>query len=569
MTATLVHRGPDGGGTWQGDHVALGHRRLAVLDPTAAGAQPMHLGDLALTYNGEIYNFRSLRDELPGPFTTRTDTEVLLHRFRRDGEACLDALDGMFAFAIWDARTRTLFAARDRFGVKPLYYRETPDAGLAFASELKALLALGRPEIEPSAVWDFFTYRYMPAPKTFFRGIHALPAAHCLTFRDGRLDVRRWWSPEVEKARTDPLEALDELDSRLREAVRSHTVSDVPLGVFLSGGLDSTAIVSQLERPRTFTLGFDVATRDERDDARAIAAHFGTNHTDQGVAAVDVAEALAHMPELYDEPFGDSSAWATHLLARAARRDVTVALSGDGGDEAFSGYGWYATFSRFEAASPLASRLAAIAAAWLPPFSPLGRSASRRGDLDLERYAALVGPFDARQKRALLTPDFVPDDYDDLWALRRHWREELEPWKRMQWLDLHTFLPDDILVKVDRASMAASLEVRPPLLDHRLVELALSLDPSLLRDARGGKRLLRDWLAKRVPASVIERPKRGFSMPVRRWIETDPSPLDAALTRLEREGWLRTRRRPRRRPRLGSDQIWCLLVLDRWMQSAV
>jgi len=557
MTERLVHRGPDAGGVWRGDGVALGHRRLAIIDLSDAGTQPMHHGPLSLTYNGEIYNYRALRRALDGPFDSESDTEVLLRLLARDGEGALEKLDGMFAFAAWDAEARTLLAARDRLGIKPFFWRELPGGGLAFASEIKALLALGPAETDPEALSDFFTYRYVPAPRTIHRGIHKLPAGHLLRWHDGRVTVRRWWQPEPTTERRDAAAAGEELGALLADAVTGQTVADVPVGVFLSGGIDSTATVACLDRPRTFAVGFDVGSYDELPFAREVARHFGTDHCETSVHGLDMGEALDAAVAQYDEPFADSSSWATHVVCREARKDVTVALSGDGGDELFAGYGWYAKW--FQLGS---SRAAAVAAAMLPPFSSAGRSLGRRGLDPLARHASLVGPFTGRQKRALLTPEVARARDDDLWAFRAHWREDLPPLQRLQWLDLHTFLADDILVKVDRASMAVSLEVRPPLLDHRLVEFAFTLHPDLLWRGDGpGKLLLREWLRPRVPAAVLERKKRGFSMPIRRWLEAEPGRLPAALARLASAGVLKDAHARR----FGSDQAWCLLVLDRWM----
>ena len=559
MTERLAHRGPDAAGVWRGEGVALGHRRLAILDLREVGTQPMHRGPLALTYNGEIYNFRTLRKALPGPFHTETDTEVLLHLFAREGDAALQRLHGMFAFALWDAESRTLFAARDRLGIKPLFYRTLPGGGLALASEIKALIALGPATSDPSALSDFFTYRYVPTPKTIYRDIRKLPAGHSLRWQAGHVQISRWWQPEASTRRRDPVAAREELGALLTEAVQSHTVSDVPLGVFLSGGLDSSATVACLERPRTFSVGFDVASYDELPFARRVATHFGTEHHERRVEALDVDEALEASVQMLDEPFGDSSTFATFVVSREARKHVGVALSGDGGDEIFGGYGWYAKWFRYGS-----SRTAALAAALLPPFSASGRSLSRRGAPPLARYASLVGAFSPAQKRALLVPEIANAVEDERWAWRAHWRPELPPLQRMQWLDLHTFLPDDILTKVDRASMAVSLEVRPPLLDHRLVEFALTLHPDLLQQGGLGKQLLREWLRPRVPSEVLTRPKRGFSMPVRRWLAAEPARLEAAMARLARTGVLRNAKIPR----LGSDQLWCLLILDRWLQHA-
>jgi asparagine synthase (glutamine-hydrolysing) len=558
MTDRLVHRGPDAGGTWSGRDVHLGHRRLAILDLSDAGIQPMSHGPFTITYNGEVYNFRELRSSLPGPFRSESDTEAVLHLYAEHGPACVEKLHGMFAFAIWDERSRTLFAARDRLGIKPLYYRKRGE-GLAFASELKALVELGRPEVDRSALRDYFTYKYVPAPRTIYRDVHKLPPGHTLTFRDGQLSLRRYWEPAVSSARGRPEAALEELDALLTDAVRSHTLSDVPLGVFLSGGLDSSAIVACLERPKTFSIGFDVETKSELGHARVVAEHFGTDHSEEIVAGVDVEQALDAIPGMYDEPFGDSSAWVTHVVSREARKHATVALSGDGGDEVFSGYGWYRKWLAYGD-----SRGARLLTRVLDPFSPMGRSAHRRGADDLARYAGLVGPFNLAQQRRLLAPELLEAGPDPLWHLRRFWREELEPRKRMQWLDLHTYLPDDILTKVDRASMAVSLEVRPPLLDHRLVELALTFDPALLEHEGRDKRMLRDLMGGRLPRHTLERGKQGFSMPVRRWCAERPELLEGALRRLAQAGILRSPARPR----LGGEQMWSLLVLDRWMQRA-
>lgn len=557
MTERLRHRGPDDGGTFEAPGVALGHRRLSILDLSTAGHQPMTLGALALVYNGELYNFRALRSELPGPFVSESDTEVLLHLWAREGPRCLARLQGMFAFALWDGATRTLFAARDRLGIKPFHYAELSD-GLAFASEPKALLALGPRSPDPAALVDFLTYKYVPAPRTAWQGIAALPPAHLLRF-DGRLVVERWWWPDATVKAESEESSVAEFSARLRDAVVSHTLSDAPVGVFLSGGLDSTAIVSHLDRPSTFTVGFDTGDRDDARYARLVAERFETRHHEETVAAPDLEEALDAVPQLYDGPFGDSSSWATFVVSRAARRSVKVALSGEGGDELLSGYGRY---ERFLGARP--SRALGTLSRLLPPFSSAARSLHRRGAGGLALYDALVSAFPLPQKRALLAPGLVPSDYDHLWALRRHWREDLEPSKRMQWLDLHTYLPDDLLVKADRASMAVSLEVRPPFLDHRLVELALALPPERLRRDGRGKWILRRALAGRVPAEVLSRPKQGFSMPVRRWAEGAPDLVAEALRRLARAGLLR-HGRPRR---LGGEQTWSLLVLDRWVRHA-
>lgn len=559
MTRRLTHRGPDHLKVWRAPGVHLGHTRLAILDLSPAGNQPMTHGDATITYNGEIYNFRELRRQLEGPFHSDGDTEVLLHLFARDGERCLQQLQGMFAFAIWDARRQRLFAARDRLGIKPFFYRELP-GGFAFASEIKALLDLGQPAIDPSALRDYFTYKYIPQPKTIYSGIRELPPAHTLVW-DGTLHIERYWTPSTEITVREFDEALPQLDRLLGEIVPAHTVADVPVAVFLSGGIDSTTVTAQLDRPRTVTIAMDIKRRDEAPVARRVADHFGTIHHEEMASSIDLVEALDTVPPIFDEPFGDSGAWSNYLVSRLARRHAIVALAGEGGDELFCGYQWYSKWLTDR--STLVTRTMATL---LPPLSRAARSAQRRTATGLERYAAFAGPFTSQQRVALLGPALEIDDYDELWHYRRYWREDLEPLKRMQWADIHTYLPGDLLTKVDRSSMAHSLEVRPPLLDHRLVEFALSLDTRLLRDVEGnrGKLVVRRLMQDRIPEGLFDRPKRGFNLPIADWVRSRPELLSGALDRL-------ADRRIIRRPRLHgftNEQTWTLLCLDRWLEQS-
>jgi asparagine synthase (glutamine-hydrolysing) len=559
MTRRLVHRGPDHQQIWRAPGVQLGHTRLAILDLSPAGNQPMHLDQLTLTYNGEIYNFRELRRQLVGPFRSDGDSEVLLHLYAQHGARCVDLLRGMFAFAIWDAKENRLFAARDRLGIKPLFYRELPD-GLAFASELKALLDLGQPPIDRTALRDYFTYKYIPDPKTVYSGIHKLPPGHTLTW-DGNLRIERYWSPSAAVQIADFEEAVPRLDELLREIIPAHTVADVPVAVFLSGGIDSTTVVAHLDRPRTITLGTDITRRDESPTARRVAAHFGTEHHEETASSVDLGEALEVAPGLFDEPFGDTGAWATFMVSRIARRHATVALTGEGGDELFCGYHWYSKWAAGRSTS-LHRALVRL----LPPFSRASRSSQRRASAGLDRYAAFLSPFTALQREHLLGPALAAGDYDDLWHFRRHWREDLEPLKRMQWADLHTYLPGDLLTKVDRASMAHSLEIRPPFLDHELVEFALSLDTRLLRDVEGrrGKLIVRRLMNGRVPDGLFDRPKRGFNLPMGSWVQRRSELLRGALDRLSQADIIR----PTTTTRFTNEQTWTLLFLDRWLQQS-
>lgn len=517
----------------------------------------MTSGPLTLVYNGEVYNYRDLRRGLPGPFHSDGDTEVVLCMFAEYGDSCVESLRGMFAFAIWDTENRRLFAARDRLGIKPFYYREL-EGGLAFASEIKALLELGRPDVDRTALRDYFTYKCTPAPKSIYCGISQLPPGHTLVWEDGTLRISRYWEPSLDVTITNEDDAVERLGALLAEVVPEHTLADVPVGVFLSGGIDSTTLVAHLDRPQTFTLGCDIKHRDESAKARAVARHFHTQHHEEVAQQIDLEKALETIPAVYDEPFGDSAAWSVYLVAEMAARKVKVCLSGEGGDELFAGYNTHSKY--FTDRATLLHRLAAWA---LPPFSRVARSCQRRTSKDLERYAAYVAPFTLRQKLELLGPELEDPDYDDLWHMRRFWRDDLEPLKRLQWLGFNNDLPGALLTKIDRASMAHSLEVRPPFLDHRLVELSLSLDSRLLRDIEGhrGKLLLRRLMEDRVPPGHFEHPKQGFNLPINRWLRRKPEVLDRALDRLDRAGIIR---RPTA-ARFSHEQAWSLLILDRWM----
>jgi asparagine synthase (glutamine-hydrolysing) len=557
MAQVLRHRGPDGEGLWSQPGVALSHRRLAIQDLTEAGSCPMVFDSHVLTYNGELYNHERLRAGLPGPWASSGDTEVLLRLLATQGRAGLDRLVGMFAFASWDTKNQRLLLARDRVGIKPLYYRLLPD-GIAFASELKALMVLGKPDIDESAVRDFLFHGYIPAPKTIYRGISKLPAGHTLTWQSGRVTIERYWNPSpaiVPRGAGDTLQLLDAL---LREAVPEQTVSDVPVGVFLSGGMDSALTAYYLDAPRTFTLGFEAALRSEVGAARRVAEHLHTEHREMMAPEADFAGALDRMALLFDEPFGDSAAWSNYLVAQFARSEVTVALSGEGGDEIFCGYPRY--WSRIGARSNLLNR---SLARYLPPLSRFGSSMQRRAYVGLPAYASALGGATAQQVDSLLAKRWQEPEYDYLWFYRQHWREDLQPLAQLRWLDLHTDLAEGLLTKVDRTSMAHSLEVRPPLLDHRLVEFMLSVDPKLLVDERRrrGKLLVRQLMERRLPPGHLNRPKSGFGLPVHQWLRRHPQLMRDAVRRLMDRGVLQRA--------VGSEfrRAWYLLVLDRWFTA--
>ncbi|MCB1056667.1 MAG: asparagine synthase (glutamine-hydrolyzing) [Acidobacteria bacterium] len=561
LASMLRHRGPDSSGFWRSGQAHLGHTRLSIIDLTPAADQPMQIGSQVLVYNGEVYNFRDLRREFPGDYVSHGDSEVVLRAYRALGETALTRFEGMFAFAIWDEATQELFLARDRFGIKPLYYRPLGD-GIAFASEVAPLLELGRPDLDWSALRDFLVYGYVPTPKTPWKGIFKLPAAHYLRWRAGGFSIQRYWNLEPGSRTISDERLRGELDERLRHAIEASAVADVPLGLFLSGGTDSAAIAC-FSSPsiRAFTLHQPERHRDESDHAAALCRHLGLEHQVVSSSTVDLPTAVDTMVSVFGEPFGDSAGLAAWLLARAVSREVKVVLTGEGGDELFYGYRWH---GRAMTCPP--SRLAGIGARLLPRLTRPARSNERRSLEGLERYAAFVGLFSPAQLGTLLGPVFGGPRAggDDLfWHLRRFWREDLPLQQRVQFVDFHTYLPDDLLTKVDRASMAWSLEVRPPLLDHRLVELAVTVEAAMHRDPLEdrSKRLLRRQIEQRLPAGYLDRPKSGFNLGIRRRVRRHRGLWKEARERLYDSGVVGTRRLLD----LTNDQIWALLVLDRWL----
>ncbi|MCL6621915.1 MAG: asparagine synthase (glutamine-hydrolyzing) [Syntrophobacterales bacterium] len=619
QTDTLRHRGPDAGGYLlacsasgavclrrDGDGLPeppagpwdlfLGHRRLAVLDLSEAAAQPMAAqGRYWISFNGEIYNYQELRRQLAAEGVTfrtaNSDTEVLLWAFVRWGEECLRHLRGMFAFAILDLKARRLFLARDRLGKKPLYYYASP-AGFQFASELKALLAdpeVPR-ELDPVALSQYLLYGYIPSPRTIFRGLAKLPPAHLAWVeldRPGELRLRRYWQPVAAGPEGSWKDWQEEFEAELTAAVRLRLVSDVPLGAFSSGGLDSTLVVRQMHRLgagplRTFAIGFPEAEASELPWARQVATRYRTEHTEEVVSP----DALALLPEVvrqFDEPFADSSALPTLIVSRLARRQVTVALSGDGGDEILAGYRRYHHAARLEHLwGPVPEGLrrplfGLLALAW--PARMRGKSFWQRAAAGGHLYRAIVS---RDQALGLVRPELrpAPGDQDLLHAhFTAAWEEGPRDFlTRLQYVDLLTYLPEDILVKADRASMAASLELRCPLLDHRLVELALGLPQALKYDGRRQKVLLRHLLAADLGPGFVERPKNGFQMPLRRWLKGDVAailtarllPKEAPLYRLcQPEAVAALLRRFLGGQQDLSEDLWRLLVLDEWCRQSL
>lgn len=539
---SLRHRGPDDEGLASTRELVLGFRRLAVIDPRQTANQPMASEDAAvcLVFNGEIYGYRDLRRELERQgrsFRTESDTEVLLNAYLEWGDAFVDRLDGMFALGIHDRRQGKLKLLRDRPGIKPLYYF-WDGRHFAFASELKAIEILcsgAGLEVDATALYDFLTYRYVPTPKTLYRNVFKLPPAHRLVvdLRRGQVEppVRYWELPVAIDG--DEQVAIEDAGERLRRcvarSVEEQLVADVPVGFFLSGGMDSSAVVAEAAAHhgdlKTFSIGFEVAEHTETRFATVVADLFATHHRVETFSESSMDRFFSELKTWYDEPFCDSSAFPTYFVSKCARESVTVALSGDGGDELFGGYNWYSRFRRYRSFPRLGSGRSWSFSDWLD----LGKRKLRHRSLprralnlaaelvcgELALYAKMMGGMTRGEKREYAERLDIDGDYDDYWYFRRHWREDLPLLTRLQYLDFHTYLPDDILTKVDRVSMANSLEVRVPLLSRRLVELAFSL-PERIRFHDGQLKGLMKYAYRGVlPAEILERGKKGFSVPAR------------------------------------------------------
>lgn len=547
MTDALRHRGPDAEGFFIDDCAALGHRRLSIVD-VATGQQPMGVvgGAVQIVFNGEIYNFGDLRRELEGrghDFVTHSDTEVILHAYLEWGEQCVERLNGMFAFAIWDARTRRLLFARDRVGKKPLYvYRR--GSLVAFASELEALRAGGLcpDELDLEALDCYFTLGYIPAPRTIYRDVRKLGAARCAIVHGEGERERRYWRPGFGEVRNLSLEAAtDEFEALLDDAVRCRLTSEVPLGAFLSGGLDSSLVVSSMarildRRVITNAIGFDDREFDELDAARMTAAHLDTDHHEY-VVRPRAAEILPQIARHFDEPLADSSAIPTWYVCEMARQSVTVALSGDGGDESFAGYTSrylpHAMESRVRGALPAALRTAVFAPAgriWpgsarLPYPLRLKTILENLAVGDVEAYYRDLAWLRDDTRIAVYSGDFVRSlkGFTAREAVCPYYAESgaVDAVGRAQDADMNVYLTDDVLVKVDRMSMAHSLEVRAPLLDYRIIDFAAALPTSLKQSGRQGKLPLRALGARRLPREILAMPKRGFSIPAAKWLRQD------------------------------------------------
>ncbi|MGZ4402396.1 MAG: asparagine synthase (glutamine-hydrolyzing) [Gaiellaceae bacterium] len=589
MSATLVHRGPDSSGEFSDQGVALAARRLSIID-LETGDQPLanEDGTVHVVQNGEIYNYRELRRELERAghsFRTQGDTEVLLHLYEEHGDRFAERLRGMFAAAIWDASHRRLVLARDRFGIKPLYYRHA-DNELAFASELRAL---PRGEIDLDALEAFLAFNSIPAPLTIFREIRKLPPGHLLIWEDGRHELRRFARPApLEELREDEeAELVEELRSRLRDSVRAHLVSDVPVGVLLSGGVDSAFLAAlaaeeSAEPLRTFSIGFEERSFDELAGARLVAERYGTQHQEL-VLRPDAALLLPALADAFDEPFADSSALPTYLVSQLAANDVKVALSGEGGDELFGGYYTYA-------ADLLAERVGGLARLARPLVERLPTSSSKASfDYKAKRFvrAAHLPSLERHHGwKEIFSPELRAEltgrssAFDPVDILRDRYRETegADELARLQDVDLGVYLVDDLLVKTDRASMAHSLEARVPYLDTVVTNLALALPTRHKIRGLSKKVLLRKAAAPLLPREIVHGKKRGFSIPAAAWLRGELEPFARqTLSRetLERQGFFQ----PDVVTRLLDDhvagredrsrQLWGLLAFTLWHERHV
>ena len=615
--SSLTHRGPDDSGLFFDERcgVGLGHRRLSVIDLSNAGQQPMASDDgcVHIVYNGEVYNFREIRVLLEAKghvFRSETDTEVILKAYLQWGIECLEKFVGMFSLAIWDSRKQELYLARDRLGIKPLFYYFR-DGTLLFASELKGLMTFKSYEkdIDPDSIPLFLHYQYVPSPRTIFKNTHKLLPANYLLYDGQRLSTHTYWSPPdgpeaAKEADIDEEDRLRQLDKLLTEAVSARLISDVPLGALLSGGIDSSIVVALMQKVstspvRTFTIGFNERGYNEAPWAAKVAQHLGTDHTELYVTPREAMEVIPRLPEIYDEPFADSSAIPTFLVCSLARSQVTVALSGDGGDEQFAGYVRYWTtqsmahgFQRLllPVRKSLANILGAIPASFVERcYLPCRRFLPQR--------FRMANFSDKWQKLIyLMRQTEIPDLYRMticLWSedelgriLKKNLPEsqyeqtfrdtvEMPLLSRLMRVDQNTYLPDAMLTKVDRASMAVALEVRVPLLDHRVVEYTATLSDNLKYRNGVGKYLLKKLLAKYLPVHLFERAKMGFGVPIDRWFRNELKDLlfDYLSTeRLKKEGLFDTTLVENRLKEHLSGQInhqyrlWALLMWEMWRE---
>jgi len=594
MRETLTHRGPDDAGIYVDDHIGLGHRRLSIID-LGTSKQPMcnEDGTIWIVYNGEVYNFQELRSFLIAKghrFKSHGDTEVILHLYEELGEACVEKLRGMFAFAIWDKKNKEIFLARDRLGIKPLYYYQDGKQFL-FASEIKAIIQNSevKKEVDLTSLHYFLSYLYVPAPQTMFSQIRKLLPGHTMSVRNGKMHIRKYWNLEfhTQQGKTEAyyIERLREL---LTESVRMRLIADVPLGAFLSGGIDSSSVVALMtetssEPVKTFSIGFSEAGYNEANDAEIVARHFRSNHTE---VILDYGKVIELIPDLlghFDEPFADSSAFPTYLVSRLAAEKVKVALSGDGGDELFGGYFWWQKRPRYQ-----------LLLNQLP--EPVKRGLGRIGKVLPEGFKGkyYLDRIHLPYHRFLLNNKAIFNEFEREDLYTGHLKEQLKGtdlfyynqkvldeiqdknWmNKMQLYDINTYLPNDILVKVDMMSMYNSLEVRVPLLDHKVVEFAATI-PSEYRIRKGiSKYILKKSMQDRLPAVILKKKKHGFRIPLAEWLKNElKEPVfDLLLDKKAEErgyfsrGYVQMLLENYQAGMKYSYKIWELFALESWLRK--
>lgn len=596
MNKALQHRGPDDAGAWFGGHVGLAMRRLSVID-LFRGKQPLmnEEGSIILVYNGEIYNYRELRHDLETRghvFRTLSDTEVVLRAYEEHGDDALHRLNGMFAFALYDARHDRLLLARDRVGIKPLFYSFRNNV-LVFASELDAIMRSGmvRGALNPSAIEAYFSFLYVPGPDTIYRDVHKLMPGHKLVLQRGTMRIEPYWQLELKPDENWTVEAASErYIELLTDAVRAQCVSEVPLGAFLSGGLDSCSVVAMMHVTsaapvKTFTIGFDDAHLDEIRYARLAAQHFETEHTEE-ILRPDMVDTAPYLARFFGEPFADSSALPMWLVSQVARREVTVALSGDGGDELFAGYTWLHMTEHVQRYQRMPRPLRAAAHGLLralPRSARINKLRRFSGDSflsPLEVFRRRQTTFDRDARARLFGPELaaaIAEESRDRYQERLDALPDLPPLQKMLLLDFSVYLPDDILTKVDRMSMAHSLEARVPLLDNSIVDFAATLPPSMKLNGRISKFIVKKAVGPIMPPELMKQRKQGFAIPIQRWFRDDLREhfVQAVLSHESRNSALLNRRCIRavydehiQQYDDRGHQLWAILMFEHWLRYA-
>ena len=601
MCERMKHRGPDSEGLWTDESVALGMRRLSIID-LHTGEQPVYSEDksIVVVMNGELYNFREVRSDLEKrghKFETQTDTEILPHLYEEYGEAMLEHINGMFAFALWDKRKRKLLIARDRFGEKPLYYGVF-DGKLIFASEPKVLLAnpAVKVEINTDALRQYLSFDYVPAPHSIYKGISKLPAAHFLTVEKSEIKTRRYWNLTWEKKKTKSLESsAEELRELLADAVRMRLVSDVPLGILLSGGVDSSAVAAfatqfSTEKVKTFSIGFEEDSFDESKFARQVATHLNTEHYEEKLSVEKAADLISEIGTWLDEPLSDGSLIPTLLLSRFVRKHVTVALGGDGGDEIFAGYPMYYAHKvaniygkvprvlRNGLIEPIVNNLPVSNRNMSFDYKAKRFVAASKYDL-VTRHHSFFGSFSIDEQQSLLNREVLAATSNDIYKGAKELLKicdatnEIE---QMQFLDINYYMAEDILTKVDRASMAVSLEVRAPFLDPRIAQFAASIPLEYKLKGSKGKYILKKAVEPLLPKNILHRPKKGFGIPIAEWLKGRLNPLMHDLLapdKLKNQGLFDEKfvqkliKEHETNVASHHKQLWTLLVFQLWFDN--